>query len=453
MLLGALLLAGQVLHAQTDTTATRSIDYRVVRDTTAAALADTTLQEKVDSSKASSVVENRDLTEYQMQSRYRPVNQPFHKGGFGANMSVVLTQSFYHQFADNYSFGSYLNLGLDKWFSEYHGMRIAVGVGRFKDNYPNPVIPLTIVGVRASYLFNVTAYVDGYDPNRLVEFYPMAGVGFTVHLDPQNGTSAGLSAHLGVGLNLHILPGVDLVVEPLLEIQKDARTLSRMDIWRKYLFAPQIGTGIRVALDKNHYGGDPGKNWYVQMAGGVQLQNSDIEWTRMSSITRALGPYGVLSVGREYSSIFGLRLSAGFGYHYWKEIKEGDTDVSGTPLQPARFRSTYGLLRLEGTMSLINLFSRSYDKGFNLAFTLGPEVGFMMKKDPYREDIRTLYSGLTMSLQPRVRIWRGLGLFLEPRVSIVPYSAYAWKHDIPMNRNYYDAVLSVSLGVEYKFGK
>ena len=104
-------------------------------------------------------------------------------------------------------------------------------------------------------------------------------------------------------------------------------------------------------------------------------------------------------------------------------------------------------------MSLINLFSRSYDKGFNLALTLGPEVGFMMKKDPYREDIRTLYSGLTVSLQPRVRIWRGLGVFMEPRVSIVPYSAYAWKHDRPMNRNYYDAVLSVSLGVEYKFGK
>lgn len=384
-----------------------------------------------------------------MQPRYRPINQPFHKGGFLANTYVNVIVAPYRIFADNYSNGPVAIGSLGKWLSPYHGVQVGAGFGSFVDNYEADRMGLIMA--RASYLFNLSSFVSGYDPNRLVEFYPMAGVGASLVIASNNPASVSLSAHLGLQVNMHVFPGVDLVVEPLLEIQRDGRKLIRMDVWRGYMLGLQGGVGARIALDREHYGSDPGSDWFVTLGGGAQLQNSDLE--RDIRFAQAIGPHAAIGAGRYYSRCFALRVQGGYGYHFWKEIKEGDRDRYGNLLEPGRFKSSYIFFRLEGGLDFVGLFRKKEGLArFGATLFAGPEAGVMLKRDPYKADIRYPYVGGTAALQLKVRIWRGLGFYLEPRVSIVPYSAYAFKTST-VNRNYYDAVVSASAGLEYRFVK
>lgn len=63
--------------------------------------------------------------------------------------------------------------------------------------------------------------------------------------------------------------------------------------------------------------------------------------------------------------------------------------------------------------------------------------------------IRRLYLGFTGGIQFRFNIARNFGLFLEPRVSIVPYS---WKSRggnvlVTTLANWYDTLCSLQAGV------
>ena len=384
-----------------------------------------------------------------MQERYKPYNQPFHRGGAFANTYITVLGSGYRQFASNYSNGPHLAVGFEKWVNPFHAVRITAGAGYFYDNVPNTA--LKFFDLRASYLFNVTNYVNGYKPMRVVEVMPIAGLGANFYFASQGKLSAGLTAHLGADIVMRIFPGVDLVVEPLLELSQDARKLTRMDVWRNYLLGWHMGVGARFALDKERRGADPGKNWFVTVQGGAQLQNSALE--RTISLGNALGITGSVGVGRYYGKAFALRLQGGYGFHYWKEIKEGDTDIYGMRLQYGRFRSSYYSLRLDGMMDFVALFSQNESR-WSASLLAGPEVGLLIKQDPSPEhtDIRYWYVGASAGVQAKYRIWRGLGVFLEPRASLVPYTADAYMSSTK-NRNYYDAVFAVSLGLEYEFGR
>lgn len=383
-----------------------------------------------------------------MQERYKPYNQPFHRGGAFANTYITLLGSGYRQFASNYSNGPHLAVGFEKWVNPFHAIRVGVGGGYFFDNVPNTTVKF--FDIRASYLFNVTNYVNGYKPMRVVEAMPVAGLGANFYL-AQGKVAAGFTAHLGADIIMRIFPGVDLVVEPLLELSQDARKLTRMDVWRNYLLGWHMGVGARIALDKERRGADPGKNWFVTVQGGAQLQNSALE--RTISLMNAVGITGSVGVGRYYGKAFALRLQGGYGFHYWKEIKEGDTDIYGQKLDYGRFRSSYFSLRLDGMMDFVALFSQE-EKRWSASLLAGPEIGLLIKQDPSPEhsDIRYLYVGASAALQVKYRIWRGLGVFVEPRVSLVPYTADAYMSSTK-NRNYYDAVFAVSLGFEYEFGR
>jgi len=420
-------------------------------DTSAVAQVDS-LTVEVDSA---SVVFNESLLGYKMQGRYRPVNQPFVKdGGFFSNSFLLTMGSAYHQYASNYSNGPHLSSMFGKWLNEWHGVRVGGGIGYFWDNYP--ATRVMMLDISASYMFNLTAYVDGYDPDRLVELYPIAGLGLALNWDSGAGNvTLGPFAHLGLDVNMHIFPGLDLVVEPIVELQNDSRNLSRMDIWRNYLFATHMGYGLRLYLDKNHFGADPGSDWFFTLSSGPQLQLSrylldNKREERGIRFSTALGDATMLGAGRYYSDVFALRAQLGYSWHYWKEILEGAKDEYDTPLPPGRFRSSYFVGRVEGYVDALRLFDAvEEDSPFSAGVLAGPEFGVLYKIDPYYKNIVYPYVGFTVAAQAKYRVWKGLSVFVEPRLSYVPYSAYAFMTST-VNRNYYDYVTSVSLGLEYR---
>ena len=439
----ALLLAVSINgRAQSDT-----LNRIQAPDTLATAPVDSAAVAVVDTT---AVMVQESLIGYKMQSRYRPVNQPFVEDkGFFSNMFIMLVGSGYKQFAENYSNGPYITSSLGKWFTKWHGAKLSTGIGYFWDNYT--ATRVWMADTRLSYMFNLTGYVDGYNPNRLVEFYPLAGLGLALNWDSDNVGSVGPSAHIGLDVNMHIFPGIDLVVEPIFELQNDSRNLVRMDIWRNYLFAAHMGYGLRIFLDPNRFGADPGGDWFFTLSSGPQLQFSSflINENRIR-FSKALGDASMFGVGRRYSDTFALRAQLGYSWHFWKEIREGETDEYDTPLPPARFRSSYFVGRLEGVVDVLRLFNLvEEDNPFSVSLLGGPEIGVLYKKDPYYKDIVYPYVGFTVAPQAKYTFAHGISVFVEPRVSIVPYSAYAFMTST-VNRNYYDGVVSMSLGVEYR---
>lgn len=436
-----LLVVSLNTHAQSDTLARIQTP-----DTLAAAPVDSAAVAVVDTT---AVMVQESLLGYRMQRRYRPINQPFVKGqGLFSNVFIMLVASGYREFNSNYSNGPYITSSLGKWFTEWHGARLATGIGYFWDNYT--ATRVMMADTRLSYMFNLTGYVDGYDPNRLAEFYPIAGLGLALNWDSDNAVTVGPSAHIGFDVNMHVLPGIDLVVEPLFEIQNDSRNLVRMDIWRKYLFAAHMGYGLRIFLDPNRFGADPGSDWFFTLSSGPEVQMSKFLLSEgRIRFSKALGDATMLGVGRRYTDVFALRAQFGYGWHFWKEIREGETDEYDTPLPPARFRSSYFVARMEGMLDVLRLL-KVIDPESRWAISMlgGPEMGVLYKQDPYYKDIVYPYVGFTLAPQAKYTFGHGFSAFVEPRVSVVPYSAYAFMTST-VNRNYWDAVVSVSLGVEY----
>lgn len=430
LILAALLVGGPTLRAQT-------------QDSTA-----------VNKNKNYSVSSSEDAQKYKLQGRYTPSHKAFHKGGFFANTYVTAMGAAYRQFANNYSNGPYANISFGKWLSPLHGLELSAGACTFKDNYDG--VRMYVTQARLSYLFNISAYAGGYDAARLIELYGMAGLGYGLYLRENFPKTGSPSAHIGVQLNIHVLPRFDLVVEPLLEAQLDARKLPRMDVWRSYLLALQGGVGLKYQIDRTHHLPDPGKNWFVTATGGVQFQNSDFSYD--IGFKRALGPLAIVGVGRYYTPAFALRLQVGSSTHFWKEIPEGATDVYGNPLHTGRFRSTYFFARFEGKLDLFRIAPDSMldhwakYRQVGISILAGPEVGYMIKKDPNLYDVRYPYVGLSAGLQVSVRLFAGLYLNIEPHAGIIPYSATSFEWD-NQNKDYYDALFGISMGFEYRFGR
>lgn len=390
----------------------------------------------------------RSILGLKMQRRFIPVNRPFLEDkSLFANSFVMLVGSGYRQIAENYSNGPYLTASAGKWLKPAHGVRLSLGAGYFYDNYDYRRVKM--IDVRADYMFNLSAYVDGYNPYRMLELNLLAGLGYELNWQARNKPCTGPSAHLGADLSMRVFPGIDLVIEPLFELQKDSRRLARMDVWHGYIPAFHGGVGARMYLDRRNWGEDPGADWFFTVSGGFQRQNSELG--HRIDFSDAIGGTFFLGVGRYYNEMLSVRFQTGYGWHYWKEIVEGDTDIYGNLLAPGRFLSSYYVGRLDLIVNLLPLIWKGQER-FSVAVMAGPEVGVLDKKDPYRKDIVYPYVGATAGIQAKCWIAGGLSVFIEPRASYVPYSAYAFSSSTE-NKNYYDAVISLSMGFEYRLGE
>ena len=144
--------------------------------------------------------------------------------------------------------------------------------------------------------------------------------------------------------------------------------------------------------------------------------------------------YG-LGYGRWFNDWFATRLSATYSKNAW--VKTPDYSR----------HTQYMNLRLEGMFNLFGMWDNKVADRFALSAVLGPEIGRMIKEDK-KEPLSVHYIGLTGGLNASVKVFKFLSVFLEPRFSVVPYSAVS--PDVMSaseNRNYYDALLGVNLGV------
>ena len=361
-----------------------------------------------------------------MQSRYNPSHTGF-KGNF--HLSAM---GGYHRWLDkDFGAGAHFGIAFGKWFSPLHGARIEAGIGSIFDIDRADRMKV-LPDVRASYLFDISSFLNGYDPARPGYFYSLAGLGYAWRLsDPAFQGSGNWNAQLGLGYNFRIFRGVDLFVEPAFEINGNQFSQQADDSWRGYYGGFRGTVGMQFRLGKNEelsrlWGRHP---WFVTVSGGPAWQ--------VAALPRS-GFHLSLGFGEKLSDAVSLRLSGNWTHAYRKQEDN---------------HSSYAGLRLDGIVDLLSLASGK-ERPFGISLLGGPEVGWIKVDEPKPEggvrflNDQVLYVGASAGLQLRSRLYRRISAFVEPRASFIPYVG---SRDGEGMQNSLDVVLSGSLGLQYEF--
>ena len=395
-----------------------------------------------------------DISGYAMQKRWRPTDEKAPSGlGWLVNDAYVYGYAGYlMKFVSQYGHGANIQLGYGKWFADakglhrYHGMRLGVAGGWSYDNYN--ATRLDAIEVRATYLFDVSAYAAGYDPRRLFSFVPQLGVGVTFEdADNRKFGNTAFSMHAGFDWVVRSFPGVDVVLEPLFELHTDPRRLPRQNVWKKLIPAFRGNVGVHVQLDRRYWKqwADPGRDMRISLAAGPALQVA-ANIRAAKEIPELLGYTLAVGFGRSYNDWFDWRFQAGLTTDSWYENRQ---DVYSRDLRKAM----YLYLRLDAMFDIPAMFQHDLPEWRRFRFFVmgGPELGLLHKSNV--PNLKAFpYLGLSGGFQFRWEPWRKVAFFVEPRVSAVPYTTRSNLLEVDY-LNYSDLVTSLYIGVEYRFGK
>lgn len=325
----------------------------------------------------------------------------------------------------DYGFLNSAGLAVQKWFAPSVGARVDLMGGYMYGNRYGDRIPH--VSTSASVLFNISSYVDGYDLMRFCDVSAVLGVGYACEWD--GGASHFFTGNIGINVNMRIAPRVCIMVEPSVPFRVCGSELF-------YGFATSVGLSCDMSEQK--YEPARAGKWFVYASGGLQVQNSAL--VKQTGSGSAVGFCASAGVGRRFDDFFALRLSAVYSRHIWAVYYGG-----------YRMPADYYALRLEGILDVVRLALRnSYDGRFGCGVILGPELGYMVKKD-VGYSLKRQYVGLTAGLHADCRLGKRLTLFLEPRFTLVPYTApNDDSTSFNVNRNYYDGLFNFVAGIEIK---
>ena len=370
-----------------------------------------------------------------MQRRVVPADQPFTDPAPGRNLFLralentsISLMGGYHRWLDrDIGSGPVAGLSVSRWITPRHGLRLEAGTGYLLDNEGLSKVEL-FPDIRLSHLFNLSAFLDGYDPSRTGFLYTLAGAGLAWR--PSGPGS--WNVQLGIGYSVHVLRGTDLFIEPSFELNGNSLLQQQDGNWRGYFsgFRGLVGLSYRIDRWNTLLPPKTEHKWFVEASGGPA-------WLLASPYLSKVGYHVSLGIGERITPTAGVRLSG-----VWTQ-----TFLFANP----QYSASYSALRLEG---LLDLAGRD-NSPFGLALIAGPEAGLVSSSEENPVIFggyafpgnRSFYVGATTGIQLRARIYRRIYAVLEPRVSIIPYAA----RDRSSSRadNQVDVVLSTNLGVHY----
>lgn len=393
--------------------------------------------------------------------RWRPSDAiEFQKGGFFKNIYASPYVKTMKILNPDYSFAYGVGLTLGKWINPYFSARVGGGWYYWSDNFDTRTTQG--VEVTATALFNLSSYLGGYDTSRFCEVSLLAGIGGLVNwkrqLTDKADVGGSFSGHFGANVNLRVFDRFNIFLEPQIAIHTNQLALSPSKNWRSYLlvFTTAVGVTYNFGQPKpqgerlsNSWKKPKGeeKGYFASLMAGLQFQNSRLVFESLKG-GRKIGQHYALSFGRHYTDYFALRFSANYSRNNWIQYNDGK-----------KFATDYVTVSLEGMFDvvrfakyMVNKNIRPREQGwFGCSLVLGPEMGRMMKHD-IGDDVSVHYVGLVGGIHPEFRVHDNISLFVEPRFSLVPYSAYT--DEEAMNnesRNYYDCLFNFNIGIECRF--
>ena len=394
--------------------------------------------------------------------RYRPADAvTFAKGGFAKNMFVTPNVRMFKIFHQDYSFAYGFSAYVGKWFTPHLAARVGLAWDYRIDNFDTRTIQ--DMELTATAMFNLSSYLGGYNPARFCEISVLGGVGVLGAwkrkenlVTYQYGFSA--TAHVGANVNIRLFDRLNLYIEPQVGMYSKGMALSPAKDWRSYLlgFSSTVGVlynfgqarpeGERISSTWKRPKGEL-TGYFLSIMAGTQFQNSSLVFSTLPGLSK-LGQHYSFAVGRYFTDYAGMRLSGYYSENNWLRYNDGKT-----------MSTRYMSVCLEGMFDVVRLVKYiragkvpGKDQGwFGCSLVGGPEMGRMIKTD-IGERLSVHYVGIVGGIHPEFRVHRHVALFVEPRFSIVPYSAssgmFVERND---NRNYYDALFNFNLGMEVRF--
>ena len=373
--------------------------------------------------------------DYSMQKRFRPRNtSSFLNEKFTDNTFLHVTGGQF-RFLDSQSCsGASAGIHYGKWFLPNHAFRLGAGFAFGRDNHDSRYMGQAFL--RLSYMFDLISYIYGYDTSRFCVVSFVTGPGYAL-VRNSGVTGHSFTSHIGANVSMRVFRTVDVFWEPLFEIYTGSSAIPQSGTRKRVVcaFSGSVGLSCRFAQD-NVSAPPASENWFLFLSGGIQFQNSSAVYRKIG-LGNALGMHLNAGVGKWCRDFLALRLSAFYSDCKWMKY------YAGNPLP-----ELYAGVRFEGQLDLVSLV-RGRKCRFSSSVLLGPEVGFFSKTD-LNGKLSDLYVGLSTGLQANLKIASGVSLFVEPRLSIVPYSAPSDDATlVDAYRNYYDSVISVNVGLQY----
>lgn len=311
------------------------------------------------------------------------------------------------QFAPGY--GATLSLG--KWYTPLSAWRLGLDYGYYRTQPQYMALSLS-----ADYLFNLSAFTVGYNPDRFFDLLVLGGVyGGVGNCRKQNEFVYG--ARAGVQGRFNLSSGIDLFVEPQLVASHLPHTYGSVDTEARVL------VGLNYKLGRNAVEGGrraPDRNTFVSVSVGPSLFSETILMDRYRKVSVATD----IALGRWFTAASGV--SVGLGYDFITPRTSPTLNV--------------GTLHADYLLNLSSLLEPDPDRRFHLIASLGTGLGW----SNYNRDggIGWVARG---AAQLRWNVSRTLDLFVEPSMTL-------WDDKLfETNTHHFIGVGRVSVGTAYRF--
>ncbi|MBR5532381.1 MAG: hypothetical protein IKU59_03640 [Bacteroidales bacterium] len=317
-----------------------------------------------------------------------------------------------------------------KWFTPVIGARFGVDMSYL---YDGGTETYGLFGFNLDYLANISAFARGYNPDRLFEFYGIAGVTYKRSFRYGYGSNM-YGAVLGFQGNFTLSSLIDLYVEPKVTLTNDSYNDSRKKLDRRFDLLPEVTVGVTYNMvpDEKRKTTEFTNtrfrdNIFFTSAFGVQRITSRLMDLKGRNYA---GFSGMLGFGGWFNQVQGVRLSAVAGFSPFTP----DYEVSSTT------KLIDGVGRIDYLVNYSNLFGGYNERRiFKLIGTFGVELAATR----YEDTSWKLAGGLGIGLQGAFRVSPTVDLFMEPRMS---FYNKTYTHGV---NNRFDGVASMLFGVTY----
>ncbi|MDO4196433.1 MAG: OmpA family protein, partial [Prevotellaceae bacterium] len=251
------------------------------------------------------------LEQYKLEHRWRPQDAPFSNKffdhmwvelGAGLEMSHQRssdTQNKIRPIADFY-------VGIGKQLHPFHSIRLTTQLGytrRMKQivNYMN-------FGARLDYMFSISQYVNGYNPDRVFDVSAVTGAGMTFSKVDYSGFFSSPEAYLGVNMKIKTGPYGYLSIEPFLSLRRDVYDLAQG--WSKFDVTHGLNVTYLSYLNSNNTFDRPSVKtqkwrapWFVEAGNAI----TTLSKTKTMSNPIKPGHDITASIGKWFSPMLGVR--------------------------------------------------------------------------------------------------------------------------------------------------
>jgi len=334
--------------------------------------------------------------------------------GLGIGVNSPVTQAAFFKYNVDPRAGGFIG----KWFTATSGVRLSADIARLWRSNKQPDVKLATVS--ADYLWNITSFMNGYDPGRKFELIGVTGANVAFR-----SSSLFRSSYLGGELGLqglwNVTPSFGLFLEPQLRLYSDdfmERNIhfAKMD----GVFGLMAGVNLRLKdcgrEQKQLFMKGDEKRSFFSFSGGTEFLATHIRRAN------AFGVSGQMALGKWITPISGWRI-----------------DLNGEFRQENRMKYLYGGAEADYMLSLTTM-ALGYDSDRRL--DLNALAGVNLGMDYERKNVGVA-PGISLGGQVVFKASPTIDLFVEPKATL--------RTSLRNNPSYYSkGIMNVQVGFNYK---